>query len=228
MGGMLAFALAAALQFSPVATPGIPDTAAIVPGVQVLELELDPSRPSWTGSLRTKLTVRRATRHLAFRLSGPDPSRVELVGPAGGVPLSFGWQGRDTLLVETAEPLSPGTMTLSVSYTGVFAASGPGLSRPDARHVVLEHGAGRAAPQWPDGTPETPWRLSVHAPAACDVISNLPRATRSLQRDWGTWEFTSGAPVPADSLRVEVRPLVPHATKQAKNHGGATRRPRRR
>jgi hypothetical protein len=224
---MLAFALAAALQLLPAAPAGVPDTAAVVPGLQVLELELDPSRPSWNGSLRTRLTVRRETRRFAVRLAGPDPSRVEIVGPAGGVPLAFGWHGQDTLLVETVEPMAPGELTLSISYVGVFVASGPGLSRPDPLHVVLDHGAGRVVPQWPAGTPETPWRLSVHAPAACDVIASLPRATRSLQRDWGTWEFVSGAPVPPDSLRVEVRPLVPHPAKKAKRRGGATRRPRR-
>ena len=56
---MLAFALAAALQVLPAGPAGAPDTAAVVPGSQVLELELDPSRPTWTGSLRTRLTVRR-------------------------------------------------------------------------------------------------------------------------------------------------------------------------
>ena len=147
------------------------------------------------------------------------------MGPAGGVPLAFGWHGQDTLVGETVEPLAPGTVSMSISFTGIFAASGPGLSRPDAQHVVLERGAALAVPQWPSGTPETPWRLSVHAPATCDVIASLPRATRSLQRDWGTWEFASGTPVPADSLRVEVRPPVPHA---ARKRGGTARRPRRR
>ncbi len=225
VAGMLALALAAAMQFLPVAAAGIPDTAAIVPGPQVLELELDPSRPTWNGNLRARLSVRRETRRFELRLVGPNPNRVEIVGPTGRVPLAFGWYGRDTLLVETVEPLAPGSVTFSVSFTGVFAISGPGLSRPDARHAVLERGAGRVVPLWPTGTPETPWRLQVHAPAMYDVIADLPRATRSLQRDWGTWEFASGTPVPADSLRVEVRPLVPHA---AKKRGGATRRPRRR
>jgi hypothetical protein len=225
---MLAFALAAALQLLPVAPAGAPDTGAVVPGLQVLELELDPSRPTWTASLRAKLTVRRETRRVVVRLAGPDPSRVEIVGPEGGVPLAFGWRGPDTLLVETVEPMAPGALTLSLSFVGSFVASGPGLSRPDPRRVVLAHGAVSVVPQWPAGTPDTPWRLAVHAPAACDVISSLPRATRSLQRDWGTWEFVSGGPVPADSLRIEVRPLVPHAAAKAKRRGGATRRPRRR
>jgi hypothetical protein len=161
-----------------------------------------------------------------LRLSGPDPSRVELATAAGAVPVAFGWRGGDSLLIEATAPVPPGPAALNLSFTGSFADSGPGLSRPDGRHVLLERGAVRVVPVWPAGTPDTPWRLLVHAPATCDVIASLPRATRSLQRDWGTWEFTSGRPYPADSLRVEVRPLVPRP--MHKRTSATHRRPRRR
>ena len=226
VGGMLALALAAALQVPPADSVAAPDTAAVVPVSQVLALELDPSHETWTGSLRAKLTVRRETRSFALRLTGPDPTQVELATEAGAVPLTFGRRGRDSLLIETMAPLVPGAATLTFTLAGAFAVSGPGLRRPDARHAIYERGAGNVVPQWPAETPVTPWRLSVRAPATSDVIASLPRATRSLQRDWSTWEFTSGGPVPADSLRVEVRPWVPHPVRR--RGSAVNKRPRRR
>jgi hypothetical protein len=145
---------------------------------------------------------------------------------AGSVPLVFGWRGRDTLLIETAEPLAPGPAAINVSYTGDWRAAAPGIARPDDRHASLERGAGIAIPAWSAGTPDTPWRVTVHTPATMEAVSGLPRATRSLQRDKAAWEFVAATATNADSLRVEVRPLTPHPA--AKRQGGATHRRRRR
>jgi hypothetical protein len=201
--GMLAPVLLLVAALSVPATP-VPDTAAIVPRRQVLDLIVDPARDRWSAGLRGWLTVRRPMRRFVLRFTGPVVSRVEMNQLAGAVPLNFGTPHGDSLLVETDRPLVQGPAGLNVGFVGTFADSGHGFVRLGPGRVRLALGAGVALPAWPGGTPATPWRLDVHVPAGCVVRANLRRTEISRQGAWRTWSFASSRPLPADSLRLEV------------------------
>ena len=177
----------------------------MIPLRQELQLELVPGRDTWSGSLRATLQVRRATRRFFLLLAGGDPSRVELAGPHGAVPLTYGWRGRDTLLVETAAPLAPGPLGMNVAWLGSFAAASRGPRTVGRGAIVMAPGAGGGIPLWPGVAPATSWRLTVRAPDSCTVRSNLARLAGSRQGSWRTWEFASRRPLPADSIAFQLR-----------------------
>ena len=202
------------------------DTGIVTPLTQELELDLSPGRPEWSGSLRARLAVRMSTRRFTLRLPGVDASRVEINDIHGAVPLEFGWAGRDTLLVETGTPLSPGQAGFNIAFAGQLASQSGGPMARGADAIVLEPGAGRRLPAWPGIQPATPWKVMVHAPGKYEVRSNLRMMRRSLQGAWGTWEFSSVRPMPGDSIEVEVRV---RQVAPARKHGRAAHRgpPRR-
>jgi hypothetical protein len=198
----LAFALSSGLL---AATVPATDTLAIVPRRMSLDLVIDPAREGWNGSARGWLTVRRPVRSFVLRFTGPVLSTVEMNQLAGSVPLTFGTPRHDSLWVVTDRGLVPGPAGLNVAYLGAFADSGRGLVRRGPGTVVLDRGAARVVPAWPEGAPLPAWAIDVHVPAGCTVRANLPRKEITRQLGWRTWSFASKRPMDPDSLRLEVR-----------------------
>ncbi len=181
---------------------------ALVPVEQRLELQIDPAAPAWSGSLLAKLDVQGTTRRFELRLGRASVSRVELSDSTGRVRLSWGVRPDGRLLVETARAPRPGTAWLNVAFEGSWSPP-PGIGRDSLRAIArLAGGAGLDLPEWP-GRPATPWTLFVHAPAACEVRASGRRTGIDENPPWRTWNFRVARPLPADSLRVTVRPRSP-------------------
>jgi hypothetical protein len=205
---MLALVLAAAMRLSSVAAT-TPDTGAVGVVVQTLQLELDPDADRWNGSLQARLVVMRPVRVLAWTLAGPVVSRVEISDTAGRVELLHGQREPGRLLVEARRPLARGPAALAIAFDGTVGPGPAGMVRTGPGHVELARAAGAAFPAWPPGTSPSRWRVVVHAPEDCTVRCPLPPAGMTRQGAWRTWAFASRAPLPADSLRLEVRRAPP-------------------
>jgi hypothetical protein len=201
---MLALLLAASMtNASPLADSG---PLSLRPIEQRLELELNPARRMWSGSLLATMAVEGTGRRFELRLEGPTVSRVEMTDRGGRLELTWGMRGDSLLLIEASRPILNGRASLNVAFDDEWAAAGRGVSRDSTRGLArLALGERIAFPAWPGPPVATRWTLLVHAPARCEVRASGRRTGIDEAPGWRTWTFRTAHAIRGDSLHVTVR-----------------------
>jgi len=188
----------------------------VEPVAQAVELDLDPARDEFSGSVRVNLIVHEATS--SFRLHALEPvlGAASLTGPDGRiVPLTHAVTEPALGLVTltAATPILPGPYVLAVSFTNRFNRSGLGLyktvSRGDAYLFTQfeDRYARKAFPCWDEPSFKIPWQLTVTVPATLEVVSNSSPASESRHADRKTIAFGRTPPMPSYLVALAVGPL---------------------
>jgi len=191
-------------------------TRTVEPLAQALELDLDPARDDFTGTVRINLVVHEATA--SFRLHSLEPvlGNAKLTDADGRIiPLTHTMTvPKIGLVTLTADaPITPGDYVLEIGFTNKFNRAGLGLYKTESRGDAYlftqfeDQYARKAFPCWDEPSFKIPWQLTVTVPAALEAVSNYPAAQESRQGATKTIAFGRTPPMPAYLVALAVGPL---------------------
>lgn len=213
---LLPLAAMAQPRFSLDATPtALPKSA--LPSRVALDLDVDPARDEFTGHARIEITVRAAmpaivlhARDLtatAARLHGRGRPRTLEVEPDAGA-------GTWRLVPADRRMVAPGRYSVDIRYRGRVQLSGQGLFRvpyrvgDDTRTMLVTQlqaiDGRRLLPMFDEPVFRVSFRLSVRAPAAYDVVSNMPKLSAKADGGFRHHRFAPTPPMPSYLLALAV------------------------
>jgi aminopeptidase N len=199
------------------ATPG-PLAKDVVPSEYRLALDLDPAKETFTGVVDITLTVRRPVEAVvldAFELSAGD---IALTGPGGVRAMTATedkvkrqWRIGDGRTIESGE------YRLRIAYGGIVHKVGEGLfavpytvDGQPARMLAtqLESISARTVfPGFDEPSFRAAFAITVTAPTAYEVVSNMPVKMRDAQGETTRWQFAPTPPMPTYLVAVSVGQL---------------------
>jgi aminopeptidase N len=196
------------------ATPGqLPKD--VVPSEYRLALDLDPARETFTGGVDIAVNVRRPVEAIVLNAFELTAGEIALTGPGGTRPMKATvdktkrqWRIADGRTIE------PGAYTLRIAYTGTVNKVGEGLfgvaytaeGKP-ARMLAtqLEPIAARSVfPGFDEPSFRAIFAITVTAPSAHEVVSNMPVKSRDVQGALTRWQFAPTPPMPTYLVAVAV------------------------
>jgi len=196
------------------ATPGsLPKD--VVPSKYSLALDLDPAKESFNGVVDIAIDVRRPVSAIIL-------SAFELT--PGDVALIDGKRKRSLTVTENTakrewrvgddRTVAPGKYTLRIAYTGVVHAYGDGLyavsytaeGKPAKMLATqLEPIAARTVfPGFDEPSFRASFAITVTAPAAYEVVSNMPVRRREPEGTTVRWQFAPTPPMASYLVSVTV------------------------
>lgn len=196
------------------ATPGqLPKDA--IPSEYRLALDLDPAKETFTGMADIALKVRRPVEAIVLNAFGLTAGPIALTGPGGARPMTAAddkakrqWRIADGRTIEQGE------YTLRIAYTGIVNKAGEGLfgvsyaaEGGPARMLAtqLEPIAARSVfPGFDEPSFRASFAITVTAPSAYEVVSNMPVASRDVQAAVTRWQFAPTPPMPTYLVAVSV------------------------
>jgi len=187
----------------------------VVPSEYRLALDLDPAKDTFAGVVDIALKVRRPVEAIvlnAFELTAGD---IALAGPGGARPMTATddrtkrqWRIADGATIE------PGEYALRIAYTGAVHTVGQGLfgvaytaEGKTARMLAtqLEPIAARSVfPGFDEPSFRASFTITVTAPSAYEVVSNMPVKSRDAQGAATRWQFAPTPPMPTYLVAVAV------------------------
>lgn len=224
---------AAPANADPAAVPlGVPPQGKLPDGVRpvhyVVELDVDPAQPRFSGSVHIEVAITEPTRVLWMHGRDLHVSALEVVLPNGDT-RAAAWRQLTpdgVAAVTTAEPLPVGRVTLRFTYDAAFDEHLAGVyrvtagGRPYAFTQFEAIDARRAMPCFDEPRFKTPYALTLRVPAALAAVANSPEsAAQALPDGRKEVRFQPTPPLPSYLVAfavgefdiVEWQPLVPTA-----------------
>ena len=212
-----AFAAAAQARFDFRSTPGHLSKD-VVPSHVRIELDLDPALDTFRGRVEIQLRVQRPVPAIEIHAHELEADSAHLRG-TGGV-RALGVSGRPEsqtwwLAPADGATIAPGAYRLAIAYRGIVHRNGEGLYRAESTHqgepqrtLATQLQAIYARTLFP-GFDEPAFRavfeLTVRAPAAHEVLSNMPRRGAPLRRGEALeHRFLPTPPMPTYLVAVAV------------------------
>jgi aminopeptidase N len=161
----------------------LPDT--ITPSHYDLTVTPDAAAATFTAVVRIAIDVHQRTRDIKLNAAELAFSRVQLSGTTAAPVVSFDTT-RQTATLHFPAAIAPGPHLLSIRYSGHIGADPAGLfyldydsstGRKRALYTQLENSdARRVFPCWDEPNRKATFTLTVIAPVAQMVVSNMPAA----------------------------------------------------
>jgi hypothetical protein len=196
------------------ATPGqLPKD--VVPLEYRLALDLDPAKETFAGVADITVKVRRPVEAIVLNAFGLTAGEIALTGPGGARPMTAtDDKAKRQWRIADGRTIPPGEYTLRIAYTGIVNKAGEGLfgvaytaeGKP-ARMLAtqLEPIAARAVfPGFDEPSFRAVFAITVTAPSAYEVVSNMPVKSRDVQGALTRWQFAPTPPMPTYLVAVSV------------------------
>jgi len=196
------------------ATPGqLPKD--VVPSAYRLALDLDPARETFTGVADIAVNVRQPVEAIVLNAFGLTASEITLSGAGGTRPMTAtDDKTKRQWRIADGRTIPPGEYTLRIAYTGIVNKAGEGLfavpytaeGKP-ARMLAtqLEPIAARAVfPGFDEPSFRASFAITVTAPSAYEVVSNMPVKSRDVQGAVTRWQFAPTPPMPTYLVAIAV------------------------
>ena len=183
-----------------------------------LHLAIDPAASTFSGAIRIHLRFNRETPVVWLDSTALDIDRAEVQQGARKVDVRVVKGGEDFLgLAAAGAPFAPGEATVTIAYRGPLAPLATrGLFRQkegDDWYVLSQFeaiSARRAFPCFDEPHWKTPWRITIDAPAADVVTSNMPQesgSTIAQPAGWRRHVFEPTPPLPSYLVALAVGPF---------------------
>jgi aminopeptidase N len=188
-------------------------STAVAPVSQRIELQLDPSQPDYSGSTSIELQVGGTTDHLELNQVGLTMSRIELSSGGESRVLQATDGEWDKSLLADGEPISPGSYTLTIDFSGTFSTDALGLYRVtfeqnDYLFTQMEMMyARRAFPLFDEPSFKIPYQLIISAPEDIAVATNTPPESTVTEDGWQRVTFMQTPPLPSYLIALAAGPL---------------------
>ncbi len=212
----MVFALPAMAQsrFEFDSTPGILPKH-VVPSEYRLALELDPAKDAFAGVVEITLNVRRAVDAIVLNAYELAASDIVLKGPRGARAMNAtDSKEKRQWRIADGRAIEPGEYTLRIAYTGtvhaywegMFAVAYTAEGKP-ARMLAtqMEPIAARSVfPGFDEPSFRAKFAISVTAPSAYEVVSNMPVKSRDAKGDSTVWQFSPTPPMSSYLVTITV------------------------
>ncbi len=210
--------VAAQERFSFDTTPGLLSKD-VRPSHYALRLNVDPAAPQFSGEVRIRIAVRKATDSLRLHAQDlhSEGAQLQAVGAKGLRALRIEpdattqtWR----LLPADGKPIAPGAYQLRIAYTGQVHESDSGLYRApytaDGQPKVmlatqLEAVFARMLfPGFDEPAFRSVFEITVQAPASYAVFSNMPARSIATQGDKRVHRFGATPSMPSYLVAITV------------------------
>ncbi|RYZ65599.1 MAG: M1 family peptidase, partial [Proteobacteria bacterium] len=206
---------------SPVAAAGLAPARELPPAVRAdgrlsgtaipthyeLTLDLDPAKDTFDGSIAIAVRVPVATSFVVLHANGLRVAEATI----DGKPVKITVRGQE-LVLETAQPLAPSTVTLQLRYQGTYSQSLDGLYRAkDAVYTDFEPvDARKAFPCFDEPSLKAPYRIRVRVPKGQLAFSNGAEVARTDEAGGAhtVFEFAETPPLPSYLVAVAAGKLA--------------------
>jgi len=183
-----------------------------------LHLAIDPGASTFSGAIRIHLRFERETAVLWLDSTGLDLDSVEVVQGARKVDVRVVNGGEDFVgLAASGAPFAPGEAMVTIAYRGPLeplATRGLFRQNEGGDWYVLSQFeaiyARRAFPCFDEPRWKTPWRVTIDAPGADIVTSNMPEergTTLAKPAGWRRHVFQPTPPLPSYLVAMAVGPF---------------------
>jgi len=185
----------------------------VVPTSYRLELTVDPSQPTFSGTVSINVQLQRATQviqlhakdlEISTAVAGSGAAAIAatpVAGKNGGLALAF------------STPLPPGGHVIQTTFTGRFADGLVGMYRvrvADDFYAFTQFEAlhaRRAFPCFDEPRFKTPWAVTLRVPHGLVAASNTPVTTRTQEGAFDIVRFASSDPLPTYLVALAVGPF---------------------
>jgi aminopeptidase N len=187
----------------------------VVPSEYQLELDLDPTKETFSGSVDITLKVRRPVEAIVLNAFELTAGKISLEG-SGGARLLQATDDKDKRQWRVADgrTIESGEYRLRIAYGGIVQKAGEGLfavpytvDGSPARMLATQLEPISARTVFP-GFDEPSFRaiftITVTAPTSYEVVSNMPVKTRDAQGEMTRWQFAPTPPMPSYLVSVAV------------------------
>jgi len=189
----------------------------VVPTRYALRLDLDPARSTFTGQARIALRVRAPVPVIELHAFGLSAASARLLSARSArllhvvpVPDAQSWR----LEPMDGLPIPSGEYRLEIAYAGKVNGAGEGLfvapyeaagrkQQSLATQLQAIH-ARNVFPSFDEPAFRAVFEITVRAPKAFDVVSNMPLASRTLEREFAVHRFAPTPPMPSYLVSVAV------------------------
>jgi alanyl aminopeptidase len=214
MSLIIFIAVAALLARAPVAE-AVADARlghAIVPTFESVRLVVDPSNPSYTGSVHIDLEGRDRTDRFVFHARDIAIEKLTLAGKDGVIPVGHAAE-KDEVRVTASRPLEAGVYSLDIDFSADFNMQAAGLYRirvQDDWYTFTQFEATDARgafPCWDEPEFKIPFKVTLVIPEAHLAIGNTPIESETVASGQKTVVFEQTPPLPAYLLAIATGPL---------------------
>jgi alanyl aminopeptidase len=183
---------------------------------QAIALDLDPSRSSYSGSVRIELTVAARRADLDFHSQKIDLGTITLRGAAGAISLRAKDEDEEGFVrAERTDgaPIEPGRYTLEIAFTNDFDERASSLYRlkvADDWYAFTQFEAcdARAAfPCFDEPSVKIPYQFTITVPAGEEAVTNSPVVSDKTADGKRTIAFLKTKPMPSYLLAIAVGKL---------------------
>ncbi|MBX3220721.1 MAG: M1 family metallopeptidase [Labilithrix sp.] len=214
---------------APLASGRLPPLA--TPLGYALDLDVDPDKPRFSGTVRVEVDVPAKTSFLVMhgRALEVTSARALLPPPRPGVlaavstRTAHGGKAPDELVLAFPEPLPPGRALIVLDYTAPFDDSLAGLYRvkDGGRSYAFTQfeptDARRAFPCFDEPSFKVPFDVTVTVPRSMIAVANAPEAAREEIGDRTRFRFARTQPLPTYLVALAVGDLeIKEATRFTK------------
>ncbi len=186
----------------------------VTPVRYALEMNLDPAKTDFSGSVTIELKVRKATDTIWLNQNGLTISSAvaEQAGAKPAVKVVPG--GDDFVGFEFPQPLATGEARLRVEFSGkvnLKAGAGVFLSkRNEDRYLYTQFepiDARAAFPCFDEPGFKVPWQVTLHVPAGQAAVSNTPVQSERVDGATRHVVFRPTTPLPSYLIAFGVGPF---------------------
>jgi aminopeptidase N len=189
----------------------------VVPARYALTLDLDPARNTFSGEVRIALRVRAPVPSIELHAFGLSAAGARLLSARSArllrvmpVPEAQSWR----LEPMDGLPIPSGEYRLEIAYAGKVNVAGEGLFVAPYEAAGLKQRllatqlepiyARQLFPSFDEPAFRAVFEISVRAPKAFEVVSNMPRASRTLDREFAVHRFRPTPSMPSYLVSVAV------------------------
>ncbi|HYJ31917.1 MAG TPA: M1 family metallopeptidase [Candidatus Binatia bacterium] len=185
----------------------------VQPRFEAVQLQLDPSKPDYTGTVRVDLTVRQPTETIRFHAQALDLRRVELAGADGKTLLAYGPDDHGIVTAKGTATIAPGDYVLTIDFVNDFDRTAASLFRLETggrwyAYTQFEAvDARKAFPCWDEPAYKVPWQVTLSIPDGQEAVSNTPVEKDTRAGGVRTLVFGKTKPLPSYLIAMAVGPL---------------------
>ena len=195
---------AGAAQPKPGAQPNLARLSRVVyPTSESIDLTLDPSQTSYSGSVNIAIRVGARCDSFQFNARSLEITRLALSNAAGEIPVTHALSPRERITVHTARPLEPGPYQLEIEFKQEFGTRASSLyhvQQGDEWYSFTDFesaNARQAFPCWDEPEFKIRWQVKLTVPASDLVLSNTPIEGSVTRHDQKTVSFEQTPPLPS-------------------------------
>ena len=187
--------------------------SSVSPTFQRIHLNVDPDKPSYSGTTEIDVVVNSPTQKVGFYQQDLSITSAALVSAQQSLSLSVMASDYDINWAMAETVIKPGNYTLKISFSGNVNTSSDGmyLSRFEDNNYIFtqfeDMHARKAFPSFDEPIFKIPYQMTISAPAHQVVVSNTPVLEESVSGGIKTVQFEKTKPMPTYLIAYTVGPF---------------------